>query len=42
METKKPSRKRGWDAATITRINIVITIINVSLVIFQILWWLPR
>lgn len=42
MENKKPSRRNGWDAATITRINIVVTIINVSLVAFQILWWLLR
>lgn len=42
MENKKPSRRNGWDAATITRINIAVTIINVSLVAFQILWWLLR
>ena len=39
---KKPSRRHGWDATTITRINIVVTIINVSLVVFQLVWWLPR
>ncbi len=42
MENKKLSRRHGWDATTITQINIVVTIINVSLVVFQIVWWLPR
>ena len=39
-QNKKPSRKPDWDATTITIICILITVLNVSLVVFQILWWL--
>lgn len=41
-QNKKPSRKPDWDATTITIICILITVLNVSLVAFQILWWLLR
>lgn len=41
-QNKKPSRKPDWDATTITIICILITVLNVSLVVFQILWWLLR